>query len=66
MAIPLAVQRAFAVNQPTCHYFKIKSPQHRSCRLRGEALTGMRSLASVMHRRNVSIGPANSMALLAN
>jgi hypothetical protein len=56
-------KRAFAANQPTCHYFKISHPSTVVVAgLRGEALTGMRSLASVMHRRNVSIGPANSMA----
>ena len=55
-------KKAFAANQSTCHYFKISHPSTVVVAgLRGEALTGMRSLASVMHR-NVSIGPANSSA----
>ena len=55
-------KRAFAANQPTCPYFKISHPSTVVVAgLRGEALTGMRSLASVKHR-NVSIGSANSIA----
>ncbi|MEJ8632651.1 MULTISPECIES: hypothetical protein [Streptomyces] len=41
---PQLFKRAFAANQPTCHYFKIS---HSStvvlAGLRGEALTSMRS-----------------------
>ncbi|GGS14314.1 hypothetical protein GCM10010236_80620 [Streptomyces eurythermus] len=55
-------KRAFAANQPTCHYFKISHPSTVVVAgLRGEALTGMRSHSSVNHR-NVSFGPASSIA----
>ncbi|GAA2286035.1 hypothetical protein GCM10010415_65430 [Streptomyces atrovirens] len=44
-------ERAFAAHQSTCHYYKISHPSTVVLAdLRGEALTGMCFLASVMHR----------------
>lgn len=40
-------KRAFAANQPTCHYFKISHPSTVVLAgLRGEALAGMSSRAA--------------------
>ncbi|MFJ8157913.1 hypothetical protein [Streptomyces sp. NPDC094468] len=40
-------KRAFAANQPTCHYFKISHPSTVVLTgMRGEALTSMRSRAA--------------------
>jgi hypothetical protein len=49
-------ERAFAANQPTCHYFQISHPSTVVVAgLRGEDLIGMRSLKGVAEGRELGI-----------
>ncbi|GHK01710.1 hypothetical protein SY2F82_35070 [Streptomyces sp. Y2F8-2] len=57
-------KKAFGANQPTCHYLKISHPSTVVLAgLRGEALTGMRSLTALICGRGWAAEPKWDLGL---